>query len=72
MHEMNAGIWLTFVTPIFLVCTLFFTLSFFQYLKNDDQRLMAQSKWAAIISMAIALLVPAIYQIVVYYQVVNY
>lgn len=72
MHEMNAGIWLTFVTPIFLVCTLHFALSFFQYLKNDNERLMTQSKWGAIISLAIALLVPAVYQIVVYYQVVNY
>ncbi|MEK4386128.1 hypothetical protein MKZ25_10005 [Solibacillus sp. FSL W7-1464] len=72
MHEMNAGIWLTFVTPIFLVSALYFTLSFFQYLKMDNDRLMTQSKWGAVISLAIALIVPAIYQIVVYYQVMNY
>lgn len=72
MHEMNAGIWLTFVTPIFLVFTLYFALSFFQYLKNDNERSMTQSKWGAVISLAIALLIPAIYQLVVYYQVVNY
>ena len=72
MHEMNAGIWLTFVTPIFLVSALYFILSFFLHLKNDNQRSMIQSKWGAVISLAIALIVPAIYQIVVYYQVMNY
>ena len=72
MHGMNAGIWLTFVTPIFLVSALYFTLSFFQQLKIDNERLVNQSKWGAVISLAIALIVPAIYQIVVYYQVMNY
>ncbi|MEK5080570.1 hypothetical protein MKX73_16735 [Solibacillus sp. FSL W7-1436] len=72
MHEMNAGIWLTFITPIFLITALYFTLSFFQHLKTDNDRLMTQSKWGAVISLAIALIVPAIYQIVVYYQVMNY
>lgn len=72
MHGMNAGIWLTFVTPIFLVSALYFTLSFLQHLKVDNDRLMTQSKWGAVISLAIALIVPAIYQIVVYYQVMHY
>ncbi len=72
MHEMSAGIWLTFVTPIFLVSAFYFTLSFLLHLKSDNIRLMTQSKWGAVISLAIALIVPAIYQIVVYYQVMSY
>ncbi|WP_039042197.1 hypothetical protein [Sporosarcina sp. ZBG7A] len=53
--------WLNILSAVFVIACLYFTLSFFQHLKMEDQRLAQQSKIAAVVSLAVALLIPAIY-----------
>ncbi|MGN7407903.1 hypothetical protein [Sporosarcina sp. SAFN-010] len=58
--------WLNILSAVFVIACLYFTLSFFQHLKMEDQRLAQQSKIAAVVSLAVALLIPAIYGVYVY------
>ncbi|VDH01118.1 Uncharacterised protein [Lysinibacillus sphaericus] len=62
----GAANWLNILSAVFVISCLYFILSFFQHLKMDNQRLAQQSKIAAVVSLAIALLIPAIYGIYVY------
>ena len=49
------------ISPIMFIGCFYFTLMYFQHLKNGDERLIKQSRLAAVVCLAIALLVPAIY-----------
>ena len=49
------------ISPIMFIGCFYFTLMYFQHLKNGDERLIKQSCLAAVVCLAIALLVPAIY-----------
>ena len=54
-------------TVLMLAVCLYFTLTYFEYLKQGDKRLTKQSKLFAVITLFLALGVPAIYRIYIYY-----
>lgn len=54
-------------TVLMLAVCLYFTLTYFEHLKQGDKRLIKQSKLFAVITLFLALGVPAIYQIYIYY-----
>ena len=56
-------------TVLMLSACLYFILSYFEYLKQDDKRLIKQSKFFAVITLLLALGVPAIFQLYIYYLV---
>ena len=58
--------WINILVMIFLVLCFYFTLMYFQYLKEDDDRLIKQSRLVAVICLAIALLVPAFYNFYIF------
>lgn len=49
-----------FAVLMLSVC-LYFILSYFEYLKQEDKRLIKQSKFFAVITLLLALGVPAIF-----------
>ena len=51
------------ISPIMFIGCFYFTLMYFQHLKSGDERLIKQSRLAAVVCLAIALLVPAAYNI---------
>ncbi|EDL66476.1 hypothetical protein [Bacillus sp. SG-1] len=51
------------LSAILMVFCYYFTLSFFQYLKEGDARLVSQSKKWAVICLALSLLVSATFYI---------
>lgn len=51
---------MTIVSAVSGIGCLYFILTFFQYLKIEDDRLAQQSKIAAVVCLAIALLTRAI------------
>lgn len=59
---MLTGQWVPLITGVFIILCFYFTLTFFQYLKTGEARIVHQSKIAAIICLALALLTPALYQ----------
>lgn len=56
------GFFELFSAVMFTLC-LYFSLTYFEHLKNGDDRLIKQSKSFAVISLALALIVPAFYLI---------
>jgi hypothetical protein len=67
----SMGIWLgIFSACMFTVC-LYFTLTYFEHLKHGDDRLIRQSKLFAVISLILALMVPALYQLYLFEQMMN-
>ncbi|BCB03978.1 hypothetical protein [Bacillus sp. KH172YL63] len=52
--------WQGLFSLLALIFCFYFTLTFFQYVKNGDERLANQSKLAAVLSFALSLLIPAI------------
>ena len=58
-------------TVLMLSACLYFTLTYFEYLKQDDKRLIKQSKLFAVITLFLALGVPAIYQLYIYYLIIQ-
>ena len=57
-------------TVLMLAFCLYFTLTYFEHLKQDDKRLLKQSKLLAVITLFLALGVPAVYRIYIYYLTV--
>lgn len=55
--------WIGILSTIFIILCFYFSLTFFQHLKSDNERMINQSKLAAVICLAIALLVPTIYNL---------
>lgn len=58
-------------TVLMLAFCLYFTLTYFEHLKQGDKRLIKQSKLFAVITLFLALGVPAIYQIYIYYLMMS-
>lgn len=54
-------------TVLMLAVCLYFVLTYFEHLKQGDRRLIKQSKLFAVITLFLALGVPAIYRIYIYY-----
>ena len=48
------------LVAVFYVLCFYFTLTYFQSLKKTDERVTNQMKFAAVICLAVALLLPAI------------
>ncbi|MBS4175555.1 hypothetical protein KHA87_20065 [Bacillus sp. FJAT-49736] len=68
---MGTGNWLGILSTIFIVLSFYFGLSFFQYLKLGDERLIKQSKIAAVICLAFGLLIPVFYGLYLYNQMMK-
>jgi len=65
------GIWIGVFTALLFAFCLYFSLTYFEYLKDGDQRLIRQSKIFAVLTLLLALLLPAIYQVFLYNQMMN-
>jgi|GEM_PF-979935 len=63
MGMFGMGSWMVIVSALLFVASFYFTLTFFEYLKSEDERVRKQSKIAAVICLAVALLLPAVYQL---------
>lgn len=68
---MGRGNWLGILSIVFIVLCLYFTLTFFQYLKQEDARLTKQSKFGAVICLAVSLLIPAIYNLYIFFEMMR-
>lgn len=60
---MGTGNWLGILSTILFIIGFYFTLTFFQSLLSGDERIIRQNKLAAVISIALGLLIPAIYNL---------
>ena len=49
---------------LWILC-FYFTLSFFENLKKGNERLIRQSKFAAVVCMALAILAPVVLSLVI-------
>ena len=58
-------------TVLMLAVCLYFTLTYFEHLKQGDRRLIKQSKLLAVITLFLALGVPAIYGIYINYLIMS-
>ncbi|WP_274310196.1 hypothetical protein [Solibacillus daqui] len=66
MNQFGSVLWLSLMPPIFYICCLYFTLSFFQHLKSGEEAKIKKAKLGAVISLSIALLLPSISQLIIY------
>ncbi len=57
MEVTKEGIGISIILILFIVLCFYFTLTFFESLRKGDERIIKQSKFAAIICMAIALII---------------
>ena len=57
---MGTGNWVGIFSMVFIILCFYFTLTFFQYLKQGDARLTRQSKFGAVICLGVGLLIPAL------------
>lgn len=58
----GAASWMGIVSALLFAASFYFALTFFEQLKAGEQRLQKQAKIAAVLCLAGALLLPAIYQ----------
>ncbi|PFG14503.1 hypothetical protein ATG70_2735 [Bacillus sp. es.036] len=61
MEVSREGIGMSIILILLIVLCYYFTLTFFESLRKGDERIIKQSKFAAIICMAIALVIGIIY-----------
>ncbi len=74
MNELGlfgTGNWLGILSIGLLVLSVYFTFSFWEQLKDDDKRLRTQSKILAVLCLASALLIPALYNFYVYTEMMR-
>ncbi|MFJ7735081.1 hypothetical protein ACIQ2D_01965 [Lysinibacillus sp. NPDC097287] len=67
----GAANWMGILSTICIVLCLYCILTFFQHLKNNDERLIKQAKLAAVFCLAVALLVPAFYNLYIYSEMMR-
>ena len=67
----SIGVWFGVFSAIMFTVCLYFSLTFFEHLKHGDVRLIRQSKLFAVISLVLALMVPAFYQLYLFNQMMN-
>ncbi|WP_419959614.1 hypothetical protein [Psychrobacillus sp. BM2] len=60
---MGTGNWAGIISTVLIILCFYFTLTFFQYLKQGDDRLTRQSKFGAVICLAASLLIPTLYNL---------
>lgn len=61
----GAASWMGIVSALLFAASFYFALTFFEELKRDERRLQKQAKIAAVLCLAGALLLPAVYQMYV-------
>lgn len=71
LNLMGAANWVGMLRIVFIVLCLYAVLTFFQHLKNDDERLIKQSKLAAVFCLAVALLLPAFINLYIYSEMLR-
>lgn len=67
----GAANWSDILSTIFIVLCLYCVLTFFQHLKNNDEKLIKQSKLAAVFCLAVALLVPIFINLYIYSEMMK-
>ena len=72
----DIGFWgtgnlLGFLSTLLIIASIYFTFTFFEHLKSGDDRLRKQSKTAALICIAIALMIPAFYNMYINYEMMR-
>ena len=76
MNELTSsgqiGIWLGIFSAFMMTVCLYFSLTYFEHLKYGDHRLIRQSKLFAVISLVLALMVPAFYQLYMFNEMMNF
>ncbi|HWL23796.1 MAG TPA: hypothetical protein VNR38_08610 [Ureibacillus sp.] len=65
------GIWVGIFSSIMFVLCLYFFLTYFEHLKHDDDEQIRNSKFLAVVTLALALIVPAFYQLFLFNQMMN-
>ncbi|QUG43751.1 hypothetical protein KD050_05790 [Psychrobacillus sp. INOP01] len=68
---MGTGNWLGIFSTAFIILCFYFTLTFFQHLKHSDARLTSQSKIAAVVCLAAGLLIPALYNLYIFNEMMK-
>ncbi len=68
---MGTGNWIGILSTILIVLCFYFSLTFFQNLKLGDERLIKQSKLAAVLCLALSLLIPALYSPYIYNEMMK-
>ena len=71
INFIDASNWVGILSTIFLIMCFYFTLTFFQYLKQYDERMVKQAKLAAVICLAFGLLLPILYGLYMFSQVMQ-
>ena len=66
LNIVGSANWINILAMVFIVVCFYCTLMYFQYLKENDDRLIKQSRLVAVICLAIALLVPAFYNFYIF------
>jgi hypothetical protein len=54
------------IFPLFIVLCFYFTLTYFHHLKMGDDRGIKKTKWAAVVCLALALVAPALYNVIMF------
>lgn len=67
----SIGIWLGILSAFMFASCLYFTLTYFKYLKQGDERLIKQTKLFAVITLFLALVVPSFYQLYILNQMIR-
>lgn len=68
---MGPGNWIGIFTTAFIILCFYLTLTFFQHLKQGDARLTRQSKLGAVICLAASLLIPALYNLYMFNEMMR-
>lgn len=68
----TTAIWIGLFSTVFFVACLYFSLTYFEHLRKENEQLIKQSKFFAVISLLLALTIPLIYQLYIFNQMMNY
>src|SRR5699024_9777568 len=68
---MGTGNWIGMLSTVLIIICFYFTLTFFQHLRLNDERVVNQSKLAAVICLALGLLLPVLYGFYMYNQMMR-
>jgi hypothetical protein len=67
----TTGKWIGIISIILFILCFYFTLTFFQYLHKEDERITRQSKIAATLCIALALIIPVVYNFYIYTEMMK-
>jgi len=68
---MGTGNWVGIFSTVSMILCFYFLLTFFQHLKQGDARLTSQSKIGAVICLAAGLLIPALYNLFIFNEMMK-